>query len=226
MQIPAIDADLVRLSAAVYERPWSAAARAVAKVGWEIQDVFDHAGAEAMLCDGPEAAALIFRGTEASRAHIGDLVANLGRPTRWAGQGWAHSGYARHLERVRFEARMMAAKASRRKPFYVAGHSKGGAMALLYAAWVRADRRWGHAVEAAVTFGAPRVLSRRAARYARPCRQYVIRLDFAQWWPPSCALRHPGPVVHLPSPIWWPGPVSRHGVGRYVEVVGGRNDSA
>lgn len=215
-----IDHDLARVSELVYlpreDLDWE-----VRRHGWGLVNLFEHAGSEAALIDLGTAYALAFRGTQvASGFSLVDLAANLGRPTLWAGPGFAHRGYVQHLERVRFQARRFAEQAAGELPLYVTGHSLGGALATLYAAWVGADDTWGHNLEALVTFGAPKALSRNGAA-AIDChvRRYVIPMDFAPRWPPSLILRHPAPAIRLDAPSWWPGPISRHGVGQYVRAL-------
>lgn len=228
----ALAGELARLSEAVYVRSWARACDEFRKAGWRPIDHFDHAGAQAALVrrNDDYAAALVFRGTEASRLNVSDLWANVGVPRRWAGDGWAHSGYVGYLERIRYQARQLAEEVSSEVPLFATGHSKGGALATLYAAWVGADRTEGHNLAGLVTFGAPRVLSRKAAAAIDcPTWRFTIPLDFApawpfwplNFWPLPVALAHPTPAFQLPSPTWWPGPISRHGVGQYVRALGG-----
>src|SRR5690606_26853984 len=118
-----------------------------------------HAGTQAALCraDDGSAAALVFRGTEATRWRLLDILANVkvvGRP--WAGDGWAHRGYADALSRLSYPARRMADGVSSAIPLFVTGHSMGGALATLYAAWVTADHLDGHRMAGLITFGAPK----------------------------------------------------------------------
>jgi len=212
----AIDADLARLSEIVYE-PWDAAEERVAAIGWMISDVFDHAGSQAMFCrtrDGNQTA-LVFRGTEASDFRLVDLWANAGRPILWAGPGRAHSGYDRAFARIRWQARKMVEREAGDGDVAITGHSMGGALAMLYAAW--AD----HRMDALVTFGAPKALNARAIQAIRVAREtrYVMPMDFAPSWPPIPGLRQTVDETRLPTPDRWPGPVSRHSVSGYVAAL-------
>lgn len=204
----------------VYTRPWKAAEAQVEDMGWTALGWFDHSGSEAVLVCKNGIAALVFRGTEFTRGHLGDIAANIGRPTKWAGPGRAHRGYVNALERIRFSAREMADKRNGGDKFFVTGHSLGGAMAVLYAAW--ATTQAGQRVDGLVTFGAPKSLSTQGCNAirlnVRMVRQYYFWQDFAPWWPPSLILTNPGPNLRLSSPSWWPGPISSHGVTRYMEA--------
>lgn len=203
---------------------------ACVRAGLEPVDVFDHAGTQAALArelrvssPGGGAAWLVFRGTEATRLRLVDLAANLlVRPKLWAGAGWVHCGYADALERVRDDARRLAERVSTEVPLYATGHSLGGVLATLYAAWVSSDRRHGHRLAGLVTFGAPRGGS--AAALAPICgrvpvRRYVMPSDPAPWWPAPLFRHPPGKAIRLQPAGWWPGPVSRHSVVGYAVAL-------
>ena len=217
--------DLARLSAWVYEDR-ELFEVLVEEAGGELVETFDHAGTQAALVRAPAWAALVFRGTEATGdswfERLVDFRSNLGvMSTLWAGPGRAHAGYAAALSRVRWDARRMAGKVSSDVPLYVTGHSLGGALASLYAAWVKADSEYGHEIAGLVTFGAPKAAT--AAAYepipTDKVLRFVMPMDFAPSWPPSLTLDHPEPEVRLDAPGWWPGPISRHSVGGYVSAV-------
>lgn len=220
MSTAALDLDLARLSAAVYEVPWSAAAGAVAATGWTLVDPpYDHGDAQAMLCRRQDAPleALVFRGTEATRLRVSDVLSNTGLPGRWAGPGRAHSGYAAHLSRIMLPALQRYSQTD--MPTLVTGHSLGGALATLFAAYLcwQDDRP----PAALVTFGSPKALDAAGAgQVTCPTRRYEIRGDFAPWWPPSLLLRHPAPATWLPGRQWWHGPLRRHSIDAYVDALG------
>jgi triacylglycerol lipase len=182
---------------------------------------FDHAGSQGMLVRSRDMAALVFRGTEASAGSVSDITSNLGVPVRWAGNGRAHSGYARHFSMIRYEARKMAELVPSEIPLYVTGHSMGGCLATLYASWVGSGSPEDHWLHALVTYGAPKALSVRALadmHCKAGARRYTNKYDFAPHWPPVLGLTHPKLRVRVDSG-GWPGPVSRHGADRYVEAV-------
>ena len=218
----AIDYDLAWLSEIIYD-PWPELERSLNRVGWEmIVDPFDHAGTQAMLVESKDraAAALVFRGTQATgkswRERTIDFAANVRVcPSLWAGPGRAHTGYAAALSRIRAPARRMAEMIPQDTPLLVTGHSLGGALATLYAAWAT------HRIAALVTFGAPKAGTDAALSQviARDIRRYVMPMDFAPSWPPMPGFSHPSVAIRLNSPEWWPGPVSRHSIGGYVEGV-------
>jgi len=201
-----------KLSAAVYEEWPSAEATVTVRLGLEFVRSWDHGGTQAMLVRSADWAAVVFRGTEASRVRLLDIWSNLGWPLPWAGPGLAHSGYASHFLRIR-PSDLHASAAALDLPVYAAGHSMGGALAALFAAYNPG------LLAGAALFGAPKCLDRVAgASITCSVQSYYNRHDFARWWPPAPSLRPVGQVIAIDSG-GWPGPVSRHGVGRYVEAL-------
>lgn len=176
-------------------------------------DPWDHADSQGMLVTNKQYAAIVFRGTEASKLHIRDIFSNFGLPVAWAGLGRVHSGYLAHFNRIRYEARARAERVPPAIPLYLTGHSLGGALAALYASWA------GHRLAGLVTFGSPKAMDRDAVNaISCPVNRYTNRFDFAPYWPPSIMLKHPGEAIKLNSG-GWPGPVSRHMVSRYIEAL-------
>jgi len=207
---------LARLSGLAYERPLEFQ-RGLDHEGFRLVESYDKNDTEAFLVANETYAVLVFRGTEASRFHWRDLKSNLGIPVRWAGRGRAHAGYDRHLSMIRNEVTAMAESVASETSLYVTGHSMGGALATLWAAfWYALER--GYKLAGLVTFGAPKALTRAAsAPIACPMLRVVNNYDFAPKWPPII-LSHPCPAFRINSG-GWPGPVSRHSVGKYVGVL-------
>ena len=200
---------------------------AALRYGVLVVEFFDHAGTQAALCQSRDmtGAFLVFRGTEATKLRLLDIVANLkvaGQP--WSGIGWAHAGYVDALGRVSFKARMMAEKVNSAIPLYATGHSLGGALATLYAAWVSGWPGQGHRLAGLVTFGAPKAATAAAfvgLEYTVPVSRFVMQGDIVPWLPPL-AFAHPGPAIVLEPLGWWPGFVTRHSVSGYATATDAR----
>lgn len=214
------DSDLAWLSALIYERPDDFDLRCrIAR--FDVAAHFDRHDSQAALVVGRSAAVLVFRGTEASRVHVRDLWSNATWPwpTVWQGPGRAHSGYRRHLNMIGAAALEMAEDVAADTPLFVTGHSMGGALATLFAAWYYDDNP-GYRLKGLVTFGAPKALDDVAARAIRcPVRRYAIKGDFAPRWPPVLGLAHPCPPIVLAPVDPSHGPLRRHAVWGYVEVL-------
>ena len=199
-----------KLAALIYE-DWDACKAEAALLGFDGFEYWDHADTQAMLVYNKAEAALVFRGTEARKARWRDLVSNFGYPVVWAGEGRVHSGYLHHFNRIRDDA-LRAAMATPSCP-HVVGHSMGGCLATLFAAWasITPARLW--------TFGAPKALDLKAtAAIHCPISRYVNNHDFAPHWPPVPGLIHPARAIEIDSG-GWPGPVTRHGTGRYLAAL-------
>jgi len=207
-----IDADLAQLSAAIYAATWPEV-EAQMPEGWHIVLPFDKGPCEAMLCrNGIKAVALIFRGTEVSRFSIRDVLSNTGPMSYWDGKGSVHAGYWRYVNYVK-ESALGYASILAGAPFYVSGHSMGGAAASL----------WGGAcenrikIDAIVTFGSPKCMNEEAAKSVKtPIRRYVIRNDPAQHWPPNPWLLAPGELITLEMRG---NPLQKHNIDNYCIAV-------
>ncbi len=215
------DQILIRLSDLVYDDPrYGDGSRALWTLGMKlVGQPFDHAGSQGMLVCGLGIAALVFRGTEAKNS-AGDLLSNFGLPRSWVGPGRAHSGYAHHFSMIRYKARLRAELVPSDVPLYVTGHSMGGDLATLYAAWVGSGGPEDHALRALVTFGAPKTLSREGCAAIKcEVRRFTNRHDFAPHWPPVPKLTHPRDSQIEVDSNGWPGWVSRHATDKYIEAV-------
>lgn len=210
---------LAGLSAIVY-RPWDEAEQALNALGYTLKAIFDHRGTQGMLVHAETFASITFRGTEASRFDVRDVVANLTWPwpLPWMGEGRVHSGYKDAFAMIACEAIDMAKQVPSDLPLYVDGHSMGGALATLFASYYGSTfPDWNLA--GLVTYGATKTVNRTAAR-AITCRKWrlVIPWDFAQGWPPVFGLTHPSPAIRLE----WTGggnPLARHDVENYITAL-------
>lgn len=206
------DQQLARLSAAIYAATWREVEELGRAIGWQLAGTVDHADCEAGLFLRPRDAVLVFRGTEASRLHLGDLAANVRLwPSPWAGRGHVHPGYADHLARVAVPLWRLYSEAP--CPVTLAGHSMGGALATLMGALACHE---GRPPAAVVSFGAPAVFWRRSAAEGLTCpvRRYVVAGDPAALWAPL--YRHPaGDAIQLPAPARLAGPFGRHDADWY-----------
>ena len=211
--------ELARLSEIVY-RPWGEAEQALKALGYSLKAIFDHRGTQGMLVHALAWASITFRGTEASRGDVRDILANLTWPwpLPWMGAGRVHSGYKDAFAMVACEAINMAKTVPPDLPLYVDGHSMGGDHATLFASYYGSTfPAWKLA--GLVTYGAPKAVNRTAARaIACPISRYVIPWDFAPSWPPVFGLRHPAPAIRL---NWTGGgnPLSRHDVENYITAL-------
>jgi len=209
----------VTLSGLIYE-PWPTVKQGLSAMQMEmVCEPFDIEGSQGMLVLGQTHAYLVFRGTEASKAKIRDIVSNFGFPADWAGKGKAHSGYARHFGFIRKPARDFAERIPTPIPLIVTGHSLGGCLATLYASWIASGGVDDHKLAGLLTYGAPKCLNGEAlAKIACPVFRFTNRYDFAPLWPPIFGLSHPDNQVKINSG-GWPGPVSRHSVSKYMRTV-------
>lgn len=208
------------LSGLIYE-PWPTVRAGLAAMRLEmVCDPFDIMGSQGMLVLGRDAAYMPFRGTEANKAKVSDILSNFGWPREWVGKGKAHSGYATHFSYIRHPARAFAERIPTPIPLYATGHSLGGVLAMLYASWVGSGGPDDHKIARLITFGAPRGLDQIGVD-AIKCEVWRVknRYDFAPYWPPvPRSLTHPEPTIPINSGGWI-GPVSRHGVDKYRRTV-------
>ncbi len=207
------------LSSLIYEE-WSKVELGLSGLCMDmVCDPFDILGAQGMLVLGQTHAYLVFRGTEASKAKIRDIISNFGFPSDWVGGGKAHSGYAKHFSYIRHPARAFAERIPTPIPLIVVGHSMGGCLATLYASWVASGSPEDHKLAGLITYGAPKCLNDEAiTNIACPVFRFTNRFDFAPHWQPISGLSQPKNQVKINSG-GWPGPVSRHSVSKYRRTV-------
>lgn len=212
---------IAKLSDLIY-KDWSVVHEGLVGLNMHMTgDPFDHAGSEGMLVHHNEEnwAAIIFRGTEASKGSLSDLFSNVGYASTWVGPGKAHSGYSRYFSFIRYEARQRAQQVYSHVALYVAGHSMGGSLATLYASWVGMGGPDDHKLAGLVTYGAPKTLNKTAIEAIRcPVHRYTNDYDFAPHWPPIPGLSHPEPRIKINSGGWIGG-VTRHNTLKYIKAA-------
>lgn len=207
------------LSDLIYEN-WKEVHHRLSVMGFAmLGEPISHAGSECMLVRNAKIAYLVFRGTEASKGSLSDIFSNVGVPTSWAGQGKAHSGYDHHFAMIRAQARNRAEMVETATPLHITGHSLGGVLATMYAAWVGSGGPDDHKIMSLISFGAPKALSKTAvATIKASTYRYTNRYDFAPHWQPGLVLGHPEGQIKVNSG-GWAGPVTRHGSGKYIKAV-------
>ncbi len=208
------------LSDLIYEN-WKEVHHRLGVMGFAmLGEPISHAGSECMVVRNKTVAYLVFRGTEASKGSISDILSNVGHPRKWAGQGLAHSGYDRHFAMIRARARARAELVETATPLHITGHSLGGVLATMYSAWVGSGGPDDHKIMSLISFGAPKALSKAAVATIKALtHRYTNRYDFAPHWQPGLVLGHPKGQIMVNSGGWI-GPVSRHGSGKYINAVG------
>ncbi len=207
------------LSGLIYEE-WPKVKQGLSAMQMDmVCDPFDIMGSQGMLVLGQTHAYLVFRGTEASKSKIRDIISNFGVPAEWVGKGKAHSGYAKHFSYICKSARDFAERIPTPIPLLAVGHSLGGCLATNYASWVASGGPNDHKLAGLITYGAPKCLNAEAIMcIACPVFRFTNRYDFAPYWPPIPGLDHPKNQVKINSG-GWPGPVSRHSVSKYRRAV-------
>ena len=207
------------LSDLIYEN-WKEVHHRLSVMGFAmLGEPISHAGSECTLVRNATIAYLVFRGTEASRGSISDILSNVGFPRAWAGQGLAHSGYDHHFAMIRAQARERAELVETATPLHITGHSLGGVLATMYSSLVGSGSPDDHKIMSLISFGAPKALSEAAvATIKAPTYRYTNRYDFAPHWQPGFVLGHPDGRVKINSG-GWRGPVSRHGSDKYINAV-------
>lgn len=209
----------VRAAALIYE-DWAVVASALAGVGMDIMNIWMHADAEAMLIAPKDGtwAMLVFRGTQASEGHMTDIWTNVRVPrTTWSGAGKVHWGYdvaARKLwDRFRIEL------ADLEIPYYVTGHSLGGAVATITTGYIELSSDIPEPA-GLITFGSPRAGNREFAESIRTAHaRFVHGWDIAPTWPPGGLFWHVGEKIKLETESVLPCPIGDHSIERYVRQI-------
>ena len=204
------------LSNLIYE-DWDFVRRELERVHMSmVGDPFDVNDSQGMLTLGKEEAWITFRGTGMVWS---DIFSNFGFPVEWDGPGQVHSGYKKHFSHIRGLARQMAEQIPASIPLRVAGHSMGGDLATMYAAWINSGLPTDHKLAGLFTYGAPKALNAEAIA-AIPCevKRVTNLLDPAPLWPFIPGLSHPSGQIKINSG-GWPIPWMRHASARYMRTV-------
>ncbi|MBU3890356.1 lipase family protein [Methylosinus sp. KRF6] len=186
---------LAEASAAAYSE---AGARAFAKEnGFSQIELFDRGNVQGYWCGANDSALLVFRGTNNIGQWLRDFQA-LPAPHEW---GWVHLGFSRGVDAVARDLRPFdesAGKAGRH--IWIAGHSLGGALAVLAAARLRVKNICAPLV---LTYGQPAVgladfASRFDAELSRSLWHVVNQNDVVPRVPPLYS--HCGVVKRIIRP--------------------------
>jgi triacylglycerol lipase len=120
-----------------------------AKMKFRVIQYVDHKGAQCYLLEDKDLVLLVFRGTEPKE--FSDIKADLNAIQRdsKAGTGDVHSGFANEVDKI-FEKLELPNQFD--KPFYLAGHSLGAAMATIASHRLQ-DK---YKISGLYTYGSPR----------------------------------------------------------------------
>jgi triacylglycerol lipase len=148
----------------------------------------DDQTAFAFLVESERDAVLAFRGTIRTDEWVSDAMARQIACPFDSRMGWTHAGFTDIYESMRGKIAEALETIASAKPLFIAGHSLGGALAVLAAAELASGGRQ----PVVYTFGAPRAGSPRFA-----CR-------YDKLVPDSYRVANPHDIVtRLPPPIWW-----------------------
>jgi pimeloyl-ACP methyl ester carboxylesterase len=191
------DSIYMKLAALAYMPP-AYVKQKVPYLGFCVARFLTKGPAQGYLFKGGRQAILAYRGTEASKGHVRDILSNIRVHAReWEGPGKAHLGYVRQYRAIRDDAIHWISRVSESVPLVVTGHSMGGAMATMAAADCF-ERKWN--VSRLITFGSPATLDDEG-HYAIECphARYVNRFDPAPLWPPSFTIDHGVDAIKVDS---------------------------
>jgi len=142
----------------------------------------------AFLAESERDAVLAFRGTIRTDEWVSDAMARQTACPFAPRMGWTHAGFTDIYESMRNKIAEALETIAPAKTLYIAGHSLGGALAVLAAA----DLAAGGRRPVVYTFGAPRAGNPRFA-----CR-------YDKLVPDSYRIANVHDIVtRLPPPVWW-----------------------
>jgi triacylglycerol lipase len=131
---------------------------------------------EAFVCVNDDAVVVVFTGTDEMEDVKLDFM--FRRTKMDPAPGAYHRGFVKALDEVFWQI-YSKVQFNYDKPLYVTGHSLGGALAVLFAARLRAMQS-KHNLQGVVTFGAPRVANLVAARWIdQELRDKIIQFENA-----------------------------------------------
>jgi hypothetical protein len=184
-----------------YSAPGPAMDAALAEVGFTFQKsfearFFDKYDTQGILVHGPDYAVLAFRGTVAT--DIANWVTDLNfRARKIEGGLEVHDGFWTAFDPLRQP--LQDELSALGKPFYIAGHSLGGALAVL--ATFSFHPLFPDLIEACYTFGCPKVgnLAFLESLYKVPVYQVIHHSDLVPHVPPRLlsGFHDSGDIRHL-----------------------------
>lgn len=120
------------------------------ELGFTGHKFFDKDGAQCHAVWNTDMYVLCFRGTEPDE--LSDIKADLNAwPDRGESGGLVHNGFQNEVDKLWSDIEKHVEKNCKDKPFYICGHSLGGAMASV------AGSRYKDSVHCVYTYGSPRV---------------------------------------------------------------------
>jgi triacylglycerol lipase len=164
---------------------------------------FHNTGTQCYLIDHPTMVVVAFRGTEPlSLRDWGTDLQALSRLRRPGMPGAFHRGFGSAVAGIELRLYYALTRELGDRPLYLTGHSLGGALAVVFAADLV---RWhfGTRISGLYTFGAPRVVTPRAAQWLDGhlrgrIHRFVNPGDPVPWMPPAVlCYRHVGEEFRL-----------------------------
>lgn len=148
----------------------------------------DKAGYKGMVGEHSNFILLVYRGTITNQQKWADLAIGTVKAPSLGVPGRIHRGFRNEFKSLRREVEpILSSFATEEKPIIMVGHSLGGALANLTAAWWVAK---GHLAPYLVTFGQPRVGDEEFSQwFTRSMDKRFLRVihkkDIVPWVPPS-----------------------------------------
>jgi triacylglycerol lipase len=203
-RMSALMAKLALLAYVKFEQPdlVEVLQRALGEGGMKLRATYAREETEAYLVEADEFLAVVFRGTNSSadaRTNLALRAAPVVLPDH-PKKVRVHGGFFKAFKRVDGEIRRDLETRFLEKPIYLAGHSLGGALALVASAAYGASEVLGPRLAAVYTFGAPRVGGSDFDEIVKaPHYRVVSGIDVVPFLPPTAffGYRHTGTVRYL-----------------------------